>query len=274
MSQNNPLQKYYRQPKIFISLPSKGLYYKPGTLLGDYNNVPIYAMTGMDEIILKTPDALFSGTATAKVIESCCPYISDAKEIPAIDVDTLIVAIRIATYGETLGVDKTCKNCGAENSFEIPLQPIMDRMNANKFHNTVQINDEITIKLNPLTYFQMSHYSIENYKLQKTLNQIDDLPEDQTQEQINSIFSDLAELQLDLFTTMIESISVPDGTVTDKALISEFLQNSDKITFEKIKELIETNRSNWSIPDQTLSCSSCNTQESFPIVLDQSSFFA
>ena len=75
MSDSNPLQQYFRQPKIFISLPSKGLYYGAGSFQGDYNSVPIMAMTGMDEILMKTPDALFNGEATFKVIESCCPFI-------------------------------------------------------------------------------------------------------------------------------------------------------------------------------------------------------
>ena len=92
MNPNNPLQKYFRQPKVFISLPSKGLFYPEGALQGDHNNAPIFGMTGMDEIIFKTPDALFNGEATVKVVESCCPYIKDAKDMPSIDVDALLVA--------------------------------------------------------------------------------------------------------------------------------------------------------------------------------------
>ena len=81
MSNSNPLQQFFRQPKIYISLPSKGVYYPPGVFQGDYSNVPIMSMTGMDEIIMKTPDALFNGEAAYKVIESCCPFIKNAKLI-------------------------------------------------------------------------------------------------------------------------------------------------------------------------------------------------
>ena len=51
----NPLQKYFRQPKIFIKLPSGGIFSKPGTIQGDITHMPVYGMTGMDEIIIKTP---------------------------------------------------------------------------------------------------------------------------------------------------------------------------------------------------------------------------
>jgi len=274
MSQPNPLQKYFRQPKIFISLPSKGLYYEPGTLLGDYNNVPIYAMTGMDEILFKTPDALYSGAATAKIIESCCPYIKDANKIPAIDVDTLIVAIRVATYGDKLSVDKICVECGADNTYDIPLGGIIDHLNSLKFENILSIDDEMQIRIKPLSYEQMTHYSIENFKLRKTLAQVDTLPDEEQQPVINQIFEDLAELQLDLFTTIIESVLIPGQQVSDKSAIQDWLKNSEKVTFEKIKDLIDKNREEWTIPDQKLTCGSCKAVNTLPLVLDQSSFFA
>jgi hypothetical protein len=69
----NPLQQYFRQPKIFINLPSQGIYSKEGSIQGEVNNMPVYGMTGMDEIIVKTPDALLSGESTVKVVQSCCP---------------------------------------------------------------------------------------------------------------------------------------------------------------------------------------------------------
>jgi len=56
----NPLQQYFRQPKIYIKLPSGGVFNKLGSLQGDVTNMPVYGMTGMDEIIMKTPDALMS----------------------------------------------------------------------------------------------------------------------------------------------------------------------------------------------------------------------
>jgi hypothetical protein len=51
---NNPLQQYFRQPKIFINLPSQGVYNKPGSIQGEVSNMPVFGMTGMDEILMKT----------------------------------------------------------------------------------------------------------------------------------------------------------------------------------------------------------------------------
>ncbi len=170
MNPANPLQKFFRQPKIYVTLPSKGLFYEPGAFIGDYNNVPVFAMTGMDEIVYKTPDALYSGEATAKVIESCCPFVKNAKVMPSIDIDALIIAIRIATFGDKLSVSQKCTACETENDYDIDLKGMLDYFNNLKFINTVVINDSLTIKIRPLQYDEMSYFSIENFKLQKDLD--------------------------------------------------------------------------------------------------------
>lgn len=270
---NNPLQKYFRQPKIYIKLPSKGLYYDSGVLAGDYNNVPIFAMTGMDEIIYKTPDALYSGEATIQVIESCCPYIQDAKLIPSVDIETFIIAIRIATFGDNIAVDQTCPNCGTENSYEFPLNPLLDYYQTLQFNNVISINEELSIKIRPLKYFEMNHYSVENFKLQKTLMQIENVAVEEQQRLLNDLYKNLADLQLDLFVTSIESVKLGSEVVTDKQLIAQWLENSERDLFQNIKELFEKNRNEWSSPVQKVKCSACQSSNDLSIVLDQSNFF-
>lgn len=274
MTPNNPLQKYFRQPKIYISLPSKGLYYERGVLAGDYNNVPVFAMSGMDEIIFKTPDALFSGEATAKVVESCCPYIKDGRKIPGIDVDALMIAIRIATFGPTLNVAHSCKHCGAENEYEIQLSPLLDYFNTLKFVNTIQINDAISIKIRPLQYEEMNHFSVENFKLQRTLYQSAEMEEEERGKVIDQIYKDLSELQLQLFLTSIESVNLPDNLqVTEKQFIEEWLRNADREVYAQVKAKLEENKAAWDIPKQHIKCSECGNEDDITVTLDQSSFF-
>ena len=109
MNTNNPLRQYFRQPAIYIKLPSQGKYYPPGTLnssvTGEY---PVYPMTAIDEITYRTPDAMFNGQATVNVIQSCVPDIKDAWQMPAIDMDTVLVAIRIASAGPLVVDIDTC----------------------------------------------------------------------------------------------------------------------------------------------------------------------
>lgn len=273
MTQGNPLVKYFRQPKIFIQLPSKGLFYEPGALKGDYNNVPIFGMSGMDEILLKTPDALFNGEASSKVIESCCSYIVDAKKMPSIDVDAVLVAIRMATYGEEMTVTHSCNNCKAVTDYKIDLKTIIEYFSSINFDNIVNFNSMV-IKLKPLTYEEMTKFNIENFKLQRTLYQLEGLSEEEQQAHISEIYKKLAEIQVELFMFSIESVQTQDALVTDKEMIKEWLQNSEKDVYKEIKEHLDKNKNIWSIPKQHVKCSECGHEESFSVSVDQSNFFA
>ena len=273
MTPNNPLTKYFRQPKIFIQLPSKGLFYPPGVLKGDYNNVPIFGMTGMDEILFKTPDALFNGEASSKVIESCCPFITNAKLMPSIDVDAVLVAIRIATYGEEMSISYRCGNCGEESDYDIDLKPIIDYFSEITFESVIKLNDDISVKIRPLTYNEITAFSLENFKLQRMLYQIEGLSETDQQEHLTNVYKKLAEIQVELFMLSIDSVHTPETTVTDKDLIKEWLQNSEKSIYKTIKDKLDANKTQWSIPKQHLKCVSCGTEHDVNISLDQSSFF-
>ncbi len=269
----NPLQKFFRQPKVYIQLPSKGVFYEPGALQGDWSNVPIFAMTGMDEIIMKTPDALFTGDATAKVIESCCPYIKNAKTMPSIDIDAILVGIRIATFGTVMNITQVCPHCGEENDYEINLSNILDYFNSLKFVNNVEISSDITIRVRPLQYDEMSYFSIENFKLQKTLRQVAELPDEEKQKQIDLIYDKLSELQLQLFLTAIESVHVEGIAVTEKVHIEEWLRNSERDAYKHIKSKLEENKEIWNIPPQSVKCNNCGSENTVIITLDQSNFF-
>ena len=92
-----------RQPKIYIKLPSNGEFWPQGSIqpteTGEY---PVYSMTAQDELRLKIPDALMNGQAMVDVIENCIPNIKNAWVMHNIDMDIILIAIRIATYGEKM----------------------------------------------------------------------------------------------------------------------------------------------------------------------------
>ena len=68
----NPLIQAYRKPNMYVTLPSGGRFYKDKPKLSADNELAVYAMTARDELITKTPDALFNGEATVSLIKSCC----------------------------------------------------------------------------------------------------------------------------------------------------------------------------------------------------------
>jgi len=270
---SNPLQQYFRQPKIYIKLPSEGVFNKPGSIQGDVTNLPVYGMTGMDEIIIKTPDALMSGDSTTKVIESCCPSVKDAWDISILDTEIIFTAIRIATYGNTMSVSHTCSGCQTENDYDIDLSRIVDHLSTCKYQNKVVL-DEIILKIQPLNYRQSTNINIKNFTLQRKLFQTDAL-EDETEKQasIDQLWKELAEIQNDVYFASVESIETPTVAVTEKNYIVEYLKNCDKAIFDAIKKQIDANRDAWKFPGFLVKCTTCNQETNLSVELDPSSFF-
>lgn len=269
---SNPLQKYFRQPKIFVSLPSKGMFYTDGSLVGDYSSVPIFAMTGMDEIIMKTPDALFSGEATIKLIESCCPYIKNGNSVPSLDIDVLLVAIRMATYGEDMTISHNCKNCGAENEFIIKLPLIIEQYLGKTYDSKLDLG-ELKINFKPLSYKEMTEFNIENFKLQKMLSQLTAVSDTERQKFLDDIYQNLAQIQVNVFVSSIESIEIPEAVVSDKKFIKEWLSNTTSDFYNLIKEKLDKNKDDWKIKPYSIKCTECGTEDSVEITMDQSNFF-
>jgi hypothetical protein len=270
----NPLQQYFRQPKVFVRLPSHGVYNKPGALDGDVENMPVFGMTGMDEILLKTPDALISGEATVKVLQSCCPAIKDAWDISNLDIDALLVAVRIATYGNSLEVVYSCKNCSAEAEYDIDLGKILEHFYNCTYDSKVVVGD-LTVKLRPLTYREVTNFNLENFVLQKKLSQvIDSTDEDAKQKDLTELFKDLGILQNKVYLAGVESVETPSGVVTEHAFIKEWLENADRSIFEALKLHVSKNNDAWRIPSNHAKCTECGHEDDFSIEMDQANFFA
>jgi hypothetical protein len=270
----NPLQQFYRQPKVYVPLPSKGIYNKLGSISGDPTHMPVYSMTGMDEILMKTPDSLLSGESTAKLFESCCPGIKDGWEVTTLDTDLLLTAIRIATFGNELEVTQICNRCGQQNEYEINLSSVIDHFARCEFNNTINANGLI-IKMQPLTYRQSTEMALRNFKLQQQMVSANTESEEH-KKLVAQLFKDLGVLQTDIYAASIESIDTSTIVVTEQQFIREWVENCDREMLNFIKVHVNKNKELWKIPDVSVVCSNpdCNHQTKLSVDLDQSNFFA
>ena len=116
VNSTNPLAKHFRQPQLYLKLPSQGKWYPQGSIdMPVTGELPVYPMTAKDELILQTPDALLNGQSTVEVIQSCVPSIKDAWKMPSIDLDAVLIAIRQATYGPGMDFFSVCPHCQRKN---------------------------------------------------------------------------------------------------------------------------------------------------------------
>jgi len=126
--QKNPLLEKARIPGETFTLPSQGLFYTKGELSEDSKDgeVYIYPMVTLDEIILKTPDKLFSGEAITDVFSRCVPSVKKPMELLAKDVDFILVCLRKLTYGEEMEIAYTHDCEGAkEHIYTISMEPFI-----------------------------------------------------------------------------------------------------------------------------------------------------
>ena len=83
-----------------MTLPSRGQWYpKNGLSYDSSGKVPVFAMNASDDIKFRTGDATMSGKNIYEVIQSCIPNITEPENIPHIDIDSILLAIRVASYG-------------------------------------------------------------------------------------------------------------------------------------------------------------------------------
>ena len=232
----NPLAGFYRQPKIYVKLPSKGEFYPPGSLDVSANGeYPVYAMTAKDELMFKTPDALLSGQSTVELIKSCIPAITNPWAMPNIDLDFALIAIRIATYGDKMEVGCNCPHCQAENNYDIDLSAWFSVFNNFQYEKDIPI-DQLTVHVRPYTYKEVTKTAIQTMEQQRIFQIINDdtLTDEVKLERFGASFIKLTELTVDIIADCITAIDAPDGTVTDQAMIKDFISNCAKDVFEKI----------------------------------------
>ena len=166
---DNPLRKYFRQAVIHLRLPSAGRFYPPGSIdLPPNGEVPILPMTAVDEITSRTPDALFNGSAVVNVLSSCVPNIRDAWTIPAVDFNSLLAAVRIASYGHEMEISSTCPKCGQTHPYTIDLRWALDQLRMPDYDTPAVIGD-LNCFFVPMTYQQLNEVSQVQYEDQKLM---------------------------------------------------------------------------------------------------------
>ena len=272
----NPLVGYFRKPEVYLSLPSKGKYYKHGVLdLPPNGELGIFPMTARDELVLKTPDALLNGASTVEVIQSCVPAINNAWEIPSIDMDTLLIGVRIATYGEQMDIQIACNKCQTQNEFGIDLTALMDQTKDWKFEEDLEIGD-LKLTFKPLTYQELNAESLRNFeesKIMKIVNN-DSLDDEKKREMFQDAFLRLTALTVDLIGKTICKVESPNGVTEDRAHIAEFVQNVDRKTFSAIQDHLDGQKDKNSFKQFEGECTNCEAHLSTPIMFDNSNFFA
>ena len=272
----NPLENYYRQPKLYIKLPSKGRFYPEDSLdKSEIDEYAVYAMTAKDELMMKTPDALMNGQATVEVIKSCIPSLRNPWHMPSIDIDATLVAIRIATYGEDMEFTSTCPKCSNFNDLIFNLLTYLTNVSNFQFETEITVAP-LTIFIRPYNYKELTKNAIKTLEQQKIISIVNDesLSDEDKVQQFGQSFIKLTEMTVDVVAGCVEKIETPEGTVTDSEMIRDFINNTSKETFNAINNRIVDMKEQISLKSQHTKCQECGHEYDIDITMDQSNFFA
>lgn len=281
--ETNPLASLMRQPKVYIKLPSQGEFWPEGSLvMPETKDLPVYSMTAKDELLLKIPDAVMSGQAVVDVIQNCVPNIKNAWMIPNIDLDVILIAIRLATYGEKM-VTPLKLGEDLEMEYSVDLRIVMDDlMSRISWNPVVSVNEDITIFVRPINYKQISESAVKTFETQKIMQVVNDerLPEAEKIEAFKSSFKKLTEVTIGIVQDSIYRIDSTQGSTDNPEHIKEFIENADKSIFNAVQEHLDNLREQNSVrsitvdvTDEMRSKGVTGDRVDIPLVFDPATFF-
>tara|TARA_B100001094_G_scaffold318263_1_gene361604 strand:- start:234 stop:1103 length:870 start_codon:yes stop_codon:yes gene_type:complete len=283
MENTNPLQKYYRQPAIYIKLPSGGRYYPKEVFTPtETGEIPILPMTVKDELAFKTPDAMINGQSTVDVIKSCVPNMLDPWKMVNYDTDAVLLAIRIATYGETMDVNFRVPVTSEDQSHTLNLPALLEDLGRAEIVDETMTSTKFKIEIDPLTYKSLTKIQIARFEQQKMYGTIDNstMTDEAKQSAFAKSFETLNMVNFSLLVDSIKSITTPEGNkVVDRAQIIEFCNNADAKTVTEIQEKLSDLRVQAQIPPLRIKSTEdqikkgAPTSFEVPVTFDSSNFF-
>jgi len=254
----NPLLERARIPGETFRLPSGGIFYENGELNSDVKDgeVHIYPMTTIDEIVMKSPDMLYSGKAIEEVFARCIPQIKKPMDMLARDVDFLMICLRKVTFGAEMQIMHTHTCDGAkEHSYIISMDTFIKeskRIDPTKVAATytVTLVNGQRVRLEPIRY---KHF-IELMQLNES--------EEATPDRIRQV----------MFDTLLHIIVSVDE-IEDRELIREWLNVLPAGWLRTINKKIEESTDWGPSFETTVTCRDCGEEVQLAAPLNPIAFF-
>lgn len=256
----NPLLARAKMPGEHFTLPSLGLFYTSEELSSDVENGEIYIspMVTLDEIILKTPDKLYSGAAIEDVFKRCCPQILKPLELTAPDVDFILTALRKISFG---------------NTTEIEFQHDCEKSKSHRYNLDMGKFIKNTIKIDPTSIVREYERTLKNGQLIKLLPPTFKAALKIYQTALTDVNVDNStEIEKDVMES-ISSMILQVDEITDKPMIIEWLSILKPEIIMEIKDFIN-DLAEWGTDFSTkIICKDCGKEIDITSEINPISFF-
>lgn len=267
---SNPLlARLNKLPGITVRLPSTGIFYTNGELDAECTNgeVTVFPMTTTDELLMRSADMLFQGTAIDHVFKRCVPQIKKPLELLVGDIDYILTQLRKVSYGSQLPITYVC-DC-AKTPEEIAqrrtegtdeyLIPIEDLILSSKELNIKNFNSQFKVKLHngQVVILQPLRF-VDFLRIQQL----------QDPEKLSDV-ENVKEFISTNFTSITKSV---DG-IEDRDMIKEWYKELPRTESEAIKRKLDE-MDGWGIEfTYTLKCKHCKEDKVLTTQLNPVYFF-
>lgn len=272
MQQNNPLLRTLRLPGETVVLPSKALFYKNGEVANEVitsgGEIYVQPMTTYEEILMKTPDMLFTGQAIVQTFARCIPQIYNPLELLAADVDFLLIVLRKVSFGSQITVNYD-HGCDGSKIHEYAI-------NLNQFIKQ-------TIYADPASILGMFEYTLPNgqtvnmqpFRFKDVLDISQIAVNEPTGDDVTD--ADRAVYISGLLTAgtkpAVKSVIADGEEITDLAFIEEWVTSLPVLWVKELSQAIET-ANKWGANSKVVvQCMDCGESMEIQVPLNPQSFF-
>ncbi|MCB1711480.1 MAG: hypothetical protein KDH96_03025 [Candidatus Riesia sp.] len=260
------LSKLERIPGEMCRLPSHGIGYEQGVFADDVTNgdVMVFPVSSYDEIILKTPEKLLSGTAIYEVFKRRIPAIKQPEKLFHKDVDFLMTVLRKVSYGEEVQVtfNHECKEDSKDHSYVVNISSLLQgtkRIDPTALSNTFTLENGQEVCMGTMLFSDMLELTQLRLKM------------------MNQEIGETDDIILEYENTACDAISrsiISVDDVTDKQQIKEWLFNVPIAYREALNVNIEEYNSSWGMSLDSISkCKDCGQEISLRPTINPVSFF-
>lgn len=269
----------YRLPGLHTVVPTKGRFLKDAetSMNGEFVISP---MRAQDDMLLKNPDALMSGLALEKLFESCVPGISNPREISMPDIDVLLIAIRAATYGDIMKLDVKCPECESEYDYDCHLPGLLGTMTYVDEDEIVHCNNEVAVHVRPYNLNNASQIAFSAFEESRMLQNLDQNTAQDEEgrklryEKMTESLQKLKDVEARVVADCVTKVVVPDGEVSDKQEILDFIENTSKSWKEMIEKRVSEMNNHGIDKSIHIQCTNCSHEWDTQMEIDPTSFFA
>lgn len=308
-TETNPLlEDINNYPSITVTLPTRGLFYDEGMFEPDTSTdeIEVHPFSMWEEVHFSNPFTIMSGKATRKLVETVAPTILNPDGLCSYDVDMLVLAGRLASYGKELEVELVCGNpdedaietevevngekkkkksrCQHKSKMKLDVQNVMNTypiINDEDLVNwQVELPSGQTVLLQPALHkdvLETMKVGVNQHKIMEALKRFEDMDEAKRMELNDATIENYKTVKVALLVSGIRAVQLADKsrTIKDRKMIVEWLSKMNPSWVDMIHDKLEELAAPYGTPGEvSYVCDQCGFEnKNINVVQDPSRFF-